>query len=70
MDSEFVDWKSTSDSVIPVDTGSRRAYAIRPYNILDTGLHLHDQRSLRLKARDFNHPPNGTLGSGPANGIR
>jgi len=57
--SEFVDWKSTFVSVIPAEAGIQAVLELEPKTNLDAGVRRHDELSLRLKARDFNHPRKG-----------
>ena len=54
--SEFIDWKSTSVSVIPAHAGIQAVFVFGPGANLDAGVRRHDKLSLRLKARDFNLP--------------
>jgi hypothetical protein len=56
---EFVDWKSTPVSVIPAHAGIQVLFELAPRINLDAGLRRHDESSLRLKVRDFNHPREG-----------
>ena len=55
--SEFIDWNSTLHFVIPAQAGIQ-SLVNKPKLNLDAGLRRHDKSSLRLKARDFNHPRN------------
>jgi hypothetical protein len=41
--------------VIPAEAGIQAVFELDPETNLDTGLRRHDELSLRLKARDFNH---------------
>ena len=52
----MVDWKSTLVSVIPAEAGIQAVLEVEPKTNLDAGVRRHDELSLRLKARDFNHP--------------
>ena len=54
--SEFVDWKSTFLSVIPAQAGIQVFFGLAELPKMDASLRRHDKSSLRLKARDFNHP--------------
>jgi hypothetical protein len=54
--SESVDYKSTLLSVIPAQAGIQAVFELEPEPNLDAGFHRHYELSLRLKARDFNHP--------------
>jgi len=57
--SEFVDWKSTLPSVIPAQAGIQVFFGLPTKPQMDAGFRRHDKPSLRLKARDFNHPRAG-----------
>ena len=56
---EFVDWKSTPVPVIPAHAGIQALFELAARINLDAGLRRHDEPSLRLNARDFNHPRKG-----------
>jgi hypothetical protein len=43
-------------SVIPAEAGIQAVLEVEPKTNLDAGVRRHDEHSLRLKARDFNHP--------------
>jgi hypothetical protein len=52
----LVDWKSTLVPVIPAEAGIQAVLDREVKTNLDAGVRRHDELSLRLKARDFNHP--------------
>jgi hypothetical protein len=52
-----VDWKSTLVSVVPAEAGIQAGFELELEKTnLDAGFRRNDELSLRLKARDFNHP--------------
>ncbi len=54
--SEFVGWKSTLLFVIPAEAGIQVFFGLPTKPKMDAGLRRHNKFSLRLRARDFNHP--------------
>jgi hypothetical protein len=54
--SKFVDSKSPLIPVIPAKAGIQAFLELEQETNLHAGVRRHDELSLRLKARDVNHP--------------